>query len=181
MTGSLIRRGFRRATCAALLALVGCSTLSACSSPVELGVNTILTRAENAGGTSTVVDIDHAVAGPWTSLVIACRGASNEQLNSELGFSWSEAPSTSDPAFLAVMVFADRSHVVSSYSVGPDSDWYFVPCVTPPHDPGNTPDIVRVSRADARLTFDFDDSVRSHPYWFIDAKEMERLRQAQSD
>ena len=161
------------------VAMVGCALFA--GPPNEATGNLVndQLRPDTDRG-SSIVDFDKTIGGDWDRLLIVCRGATNEDFASLLGFEWHPRPALSAVNFASMLVFATEDHVVASFSTGQDDGWVNVPYFTmcPVTDEKNPfPVLVGLDRARSRVRFE----LRHDPYdpdfdrWYVSGATLNRL------
>lgn len=121
------------------------------------------------------ISFSELVPGSWTRMILACADASGEDVERELGFSWSEASAADTSQYLGLLAFVDDDDIEASAIFNGDEDGdgvsYFVPC---PAD-GELEGVVSLSREDAYLNFEFSGETLMGEYWLLAGSEKARF------
>ncbi|MCU1413920.1 MAG: hypothetical protein JWN80_1260 [Microbacteriaceae bacterium] len=141
-------------------------------------------RPDAKAGVATA-DFRTLVGGQWTQMTIVCTGASDDELNRALGFTWNESHKQLTAfGFEAMVVFSTKDSVVGYYNVGQDwyieSAWNFSPCA-PWRVTGQVPprQVLAIPRAATKLPISLflatDLHKGDHPIWYFTQSEIDKL------
>ena len=161
------------------LLLLALLALSGCHGPGEdasirqsLGENL---KQEESAGTATV-NFDQLISGSWTHVVFICLGATTKEVDSALGFTWSDFPGlTKDRA--ALVVFTTDNAVEKYTEIGEGAlsrDIYFTPCV-PPDIAMAEPRVISLARSNSAVRYVFEPKKYLGPVWYPTEGEWLRL------
>jgi hypothetical protein len=150
-------------------ALSGCAVFAA---PPDEKVGRAIEAAisENRTAETSVVDMSVVFPEAWSELVIVCRGATQDELASALGFEWEPFVPLDDSKFDSMMVLTAGGAVVEKFLTGQDDAWVDVKAFTfcPLAGAGAHPHLIEVPRDRAVLHFRLSGTDEPDSgYWYI--------------
>lgn len=153
------------------------ASLSACSQPTRAesvfeAMRDELSAHEDAGSWS--IDLDTAAYGDWDRVVVLCPGASIDDVETALGFSWSGSREVDRLDFAGAIVFANQEDVEFVVDITAiDAVFYVFPCPSAVESNDEELPPLVLERAAAVLPFVYSHRTRTWNLALVDYRRLQ--------